>query len=98
MCHIYGTRIAHHVASLACADQVQPVWPAAAAICVVPTVRYLANCARRGAPGRAAVCGRRPMASHLVQGALRMLLDDLLQHPPVCARGELGDAVAALQI
>lgn len=36
--------------------------------------------------------------THLVQGALRMLLNDLLQHPPVCARGELGDAAAALQV
>ena len=27
-----------------------------------------------------------------------MLLDDLLQHPPVCAGNELWDAAAALQI
>jgi len=38
------------------------------------------------------------MTSHLVLGALGLRLNDLLQHTPVCARGELGDAAAALQV
>ena len=44
------------------------------------------------------MCRRGLKASHLVQGALRMLLNDLLQHPPICTGNELGDAAAALQV